>query len=242
MRIDATTGEVTRAMVRGDAELEARKALLEELSQSVIAGDQTRAQAAAKDWLHRGWPAREAVWAGLVAGMRRVGQQFVRRECFLPQTLISAEVMYSGLDLLRPALLAELPPEAQGRVLMGAVAGDSYRLGETMIEILAEAGGFAVVRWGESSVAEHLAEELTEGAPRLIGIFPVTQANGELVKEVLRCLEARNRDLRIVIGGTVVECQAAAELVDRTNSHNARDALAQAVGLACSLVPEAQDY
>ena len=55
-------------------------------------------------------PAGDILQRGLVAGMNVVGEQFRRREIFLPEVLLSARAMYAGLDLLKPHLARDGVP------------------------------------------------------------------------------------------------------------------------------------
>lgn len=211
--------------------------LLESMRRGVVDSEVDRVQAAVEEWGARELPPLEAVWQGLVPGMRSVGRDFAAHQTFLPEALFSLEAVYSGLALLEPAL--ESPPDdGKKLMLLGSVAGDAYGLAETFVETLSAAGGFSVVRWGETSDAQRLAETVCAREPDTIGVFPLTRSNGGLAKETLRGLQLRGLDPLLILGESRVRCASALDLVDAACSANARDALAQAILLACGLATD----
>ena len=81
---------------------------------------------------------------GLLAGMAVVGEQFKRRDIFLPDVLMAAKAMYAGLDLLKPLIVKEGIPTV-GRVVIGTVQGDLHDIGKNLVAIMLKGAGFEVI-------------------------------------------------------------------------------------------------
>src|SRR5512139_2508457 len=90
---------------------------------------------------------------GLIAGMNTVGEQFRRREIFLPDVLLAARAMYAGLDVLKPHLASE-GVVSRGKVVLGTVKGDLHDIGKNLVGILLKGAGFEVIDLGHDVAPE----------------------------------------------------------------------------------------
>src|SRR5216117_3388110 len=68
--------------------------------------------------LGRGWTPYRTLTEALVEGMRIVGEDFRDGILFVPEVLLAANAMKSGMFILRP-LLAETGAEPVGKVVIG---------------------------------------------------------------------------------------------------------------------------
>jgi 5-methyltetrahydrofolate--homocysteine methyltransferase len=91
--------------------------------------------------------AEEILNGGLVKGMNAVSEKFKNNEIFIPEVLISARAMSSGLEILKP-LLAEANVISKGKVVIGTVKGDLYDIGKNIVAMLLQGAGFDVVDLG----------------------------------------------------------------------------------------------
>jgi len=92
--------------------------LLSEISESLERGEDERVGELVRQALAERVAPLEILNQGLIAGMDVVGDQFRKREIFLPDVLLAARAMYAGLDLLKPLLAREGVPSA-GRIVLG---------------------------------------------------------------------------------------------------------------------------
>ena len=99
------------------------------LKEAIINGDDKEVEAQVRKALDSGTAASDVMANGLIAGMRVVGQRFRAGEMFLPEVLLSAEVMHKGLDILNP-LLAKSGHTRLGKVVIGTVEGDIHDIGK----------------------------------------------------------------------------------------------------------------
>ena len=87
--------------------------------------------------LDRDWGPDKVLAEALVEGMRIVGIDFRDGILFVPEVLLSANAMKSGMEVLRP-LLAETGAEPVGKVVIGTVKGDIHDIGKNLVAMMME--------------------------------------------------------------------------------------------------------
>ena len=97
--------------------------------------------------LDRGFAAQQVLDDALVEGMRIVGIDFRDGILFVPEVLLSANAMKSGMALLRP-LLAETGAKPIGTIVIGTVKGDIHDIGKNLVAMMMEGAGFDVIDLG----------------------------------------------------------------------------------------------
>ena len=101
----------------------------EALRQAVLSGDESRVVELSKSLLSEGKEPLEIVNEGLIGGMNIVGPKFKRGEMYVPEVLMSAKAMSSGLDIAKTVLTdVEIPPRA---LSSSTVEGDLHDIGKT---------------------------------------------------------------------------------------------------------------
>ena len=80
-------------------------------------------------------------------GMRIVGLDFRDGILFVPEVLLAANAMKSGMAILRP-LLAETGAKPIGKVVIGTVKGDIHDIGKNLVGMMLEGAGFEVIDLG----------------------------------------------------------------------------------------------
>ena len=96
---------------------------LEEIYQNVIDGQAPAVEAGVQAALGEGVAADVILKQALIAAMDEVGKRFEEGDFFVPEMLIAARAMQTGLGILRPHLV-EGGIEAAGKVAIGTVQGD----------------------------------------------------------------------------------------------------------------------
>ena len=119
----------------------------EALRQAVLSGDESRVVELSKSLLSEGKEPLEIVNEGLIGGMNIVGPKFKRGEMYVPEVLMSAKAMSSGLDIAKTVLTDVEIPSA-GTVVIGTVEGDLHDIGKNLVAIMVESSGFKIVNLG----------------------------------------------------------------------------------------------
>ena len=92
-------------------------------------------------------PADKILSDGLLAGMSIIGEKFKNNEVYVPEVLIAARAMNTGMQVLRP-LLTEDGVKANGRVCIGTVKGDRHDIGKNLVRMMMEGKGLEVIDLG----------------------------------------------------------------------------------------------
>ena len=152
--------------------------------------------------LGRGWSPDRVLNDALVEGMRIVGIDFRDGILFVPEVLLAANAMKSGMTILRP-LLAETGAERIGKVVIGTVKGDIHDIGKNLVAMMLEGAGFEVVDLGINTDAEKFIAALNEHEPEILGMSALLTTTMPYMKVVID--ELKNRGLRdkviVLVGG-----------------------------------------
>ena len=138
----------------------------------------------------------------LIDGMTEVGQLFENGEYFVPEMLVSARAMKTGLEILRP-LLIEDAVEPVGRVVIGTVRGDMHDIGKNMVATMLRGVGFEVVDLGINITVEDFVDNIERHRPDILGMSALLTTTMPEMKKVIDMLAARGlRDrVKVIVGG-----------------------------------------
>jgi 5-methyltetrahydrofolate--homocysteine methyltransferase len=178
---------------------------LKEISQAVISGDAAKVKDLTNTALDAGVVAEEIVNDGLIAGMNVIGTRFKAREIFIPEVLMAAQALYSGLDLVRP-LLSEGDASRFGKCIIGTVKGDVHDIGKNLVIMMLEGAGFEVIDAGIDVTPEKFVQMVKEHKPGVLGLSALLTTTMPLMKQTIAALqEAGLRDsVKVIIGGAPV--------------------------------------
>ena len=151
--------------------------------------------------LGRGWTPYEVLTKALVEGMTIVGIDFRDGILFVPEVLMAANAMKSGMTILRP-LLAETGAPRVGSMVIGTVKGDIHDIGKNLVSMMLEGAGFDVVDIGINNPVENYLEALEEHKPDILGMSALLTTTMPYMKVVIDALVEKGiRDDYIVLVG-----------------------------------------
>jgi len=151
--------------------------------------------------LGRGWGPDRVLNDALVEGMRIVGVDFRDGILFVPEVLLAANAMKSGMAILRP-LLAETGAKPIGTVVMGTVKGDIHDIGKNLVAMMLEGAGFEVVDLGINTDADKFIAALEQHRADILGMSALLTTTMPYMKVVVDELKKRGiRDDYIVLVG-----------------------------------------
>ncbi len=180
------------------------------LKEAIIGGEETVVEAEVNKSLAEGADAGDIMSNGLIGGMGVVGKQFSSGEMFLPEVLLSAEVMHKGLAILNP-LLAKAGKKGLGKIVIGTVEGDIHDIGKRIVGFLLEGNGFEVTDLGVDVNADAFIKAIEENQPDVLGMSALLTTTMPHMGEIINLLKERNlRDkVKVIIGGASVNEQFA---------------------------------
>jgi len=188
-------------------------AVLQQVYDGVLNGDQAAVMAGVKKALDAGFEPGLILNEAMVSAMGEVGRLFEEGEYFVPEMLISARAMQGGLGVLRPQLVkADYKPI--GKVAIGTVKGDLHDIGKNLVSMMLEGASFDVVDLGTDVTPEKFIDAIQNQKVNIIGmsaLLTTTMPNMKVTIEAIKAAGLRDQ-VKIMVGGAPVTEQYAREI------------------------------
>jgi len=179
--------------------------IFKEIADEVLKGNSDSVEVLTNKALSQDISAEDILNNGLVAGMDIVSEKFKNNEIFIPEVLISAKSMYSGLGILKP-LLAESNVKSKGKVVIGTVKGDLHDIGKNIVAMLLQGAGFDVVDLGADVPKEKFLEFVKEEQADILGMSALLTTTMIFMKDIIEMLKnaGLRENVKVIIGGAPV--------------------------------------
>ncbi len=175
---------------------------------------------------------------GLFPGFNLQGERFSAQIIFIPEMLITARAMKTGLALIRP-LLAKAAEKPLGTFVMGTVLGDMHDIGQSIVTIMLENSGFRVINLGTDVHPDRFIETAKAEKADLVGFSALLSTTVYYQKVTIEefAKAGHRKKVHILIGGAPTSTEWASECgADGWG----KDAI-EAVNLARKLVKEPRE-
>jgi len=206
--------------------------LLEELYTAILEGQRDVAKEMVELSMQEGLDPADVLDA-MVKAMGEVGRLFEEGEYFVPEMLIAARAMKTGMEILKPRLVdADIQPV--GKIIAGTVKGDLHDIGKNLVCMMLEGAGFQVVDLGTDVSPEAFVAAVNEHQPDFMAmsaLLTTTMPSMQSTIEALKTAGLRDH-VKVLIGGAPIN-NAYAEKIGADGY--AQDA-SRAVKLAKSLI------
>ena len=177
---------------------------LKELYTAILEGQRDEAKEYVEAALRAGVPAGEVLDV-MVNAMGEVGELIEEGEYFVPEMLIAARAMKTGMEILKPELVgADIQPI--GKIVAGTVKGDLHDIGKNLVCMMLEGAGFQVVDLGTDVSPEAFIAAVQEHQPDFVAmsaLLTTTMPNMETTITALNAAGLRGA-VRVLIGGAPV--------------------------------------
>ena len=159
---------------------------------------------AVKEAVEKGIDPLEAIDI-LTSTLREIGEKFDRMEIFIPELMMAAEAMKTGLAILEP-LLQKGAVKTRGTIVIGTVEGDIHDIGKTIVATFLTGAGFKVIDIGVDRTISEFAEAVEKYNPDVVGVSALMTTTMSMQEELISYFKKRGiRDkTKIIIGGAVV--------------------------------------
>lgn len=148
---------------------------------------------------------------GLIGAMDVVGEQFGDGLLFIPELLVAAETMKTGLEVLRP-LLADSDIKDRGTVAIGTVQGDLHDIGKNLVSMMVEGAGFTVVDLGVDVPADRFLRTAQETRPQVVAMSALLTTSMPNMRRCIELLSEADIDAKMIVGGAPVNQRYADEI------------------------------
>jgi len=206
---------------------------LEQISRAVVEGDREATISGVQAALEANIDPHTILQGALIPAMSDVGRLFEQGEYFVPEMLIAARAMKSGLELLKPLMIgADIKP--RGRIALGTVQGDLHDIGKNLVGIMLEGAGFEVYDMGTDVPVDRVVEVIKTEQVDLIGLSALLTTTMPMMESTIQSIsEAGIRDqVKVMIGGAPIT----QEYADKIGADGFAPDASQATRLAVELI------
>jgi len=180
------------------------KALLNELSDAVVAGNVQKARKVAERVVSEGLSASVAL-DKMMEAMRVVDKKYVRKEYFTVDVAAASTAMREAFKVLEPYLRVK-PAGMEGRVVIGALEGNIQGLGKDIVAAALRSAGFHVVDMGVNVSPETFVDSAIREKAQVIAISVSVNETVPYLKDVVNALRQKriSSNIKTIIGGWAV--------------------------------------
>ncbi len=194
-----------------------------DLFAAVTAGKRNDVKRIVDELLTQGVQAEDMVVQTMIPAMREVGDRFSRNEIFVPEMLIAARAMQTGLTILEP-ILAERGHQPLGKVAIGTVKGDLHDIGKNLVAMMLKGAGYEVLDLGVDCDESAYERGVADGATVVL-VSALLTTTMPYMKRVVDQFGDRP-GIKVILGGAPVTQQYADELGADGYGKDANDAVA----------------
>ena len=174
---------------------------LKVLYQKVVDGQIAETEAGVRAALDSGVEPGEILDQALIAAIEEVGRLYEAGEFFMPEMMVAAHAMKSGMKILKPYLVrAEV--KSACKVGIGTVKGDLHDIGKNLVAMMLEGSGCEVIDLGVD-VAPEIFVQAAQSGIQIIGmsaLITTTMGNMGTTIEALKTAGLRDK-VKVIIGG-----------------------------------------
>ncbi len=177
---------------------------LEEICQRLMEGQTLQLKESIQTALDEGVEAGEILDRGLIPGMDVLGQQFEKREVYVPELLLAARAMLAAIEMLQSHLTEAKTDVAKAKVALGTVQGDIHNIGKNLVGIMLTGSGFEVHDLGIDIPPQGFVDAAKEGAG-LVCMSSLLVTSLPFMKATIEALhEAGLKGVKTMVGGATV--------------------------------------
>ncbi len=184
-------------------EEEAKEERLDAIYNAVMDYDDLACAPAVREALDDGIDVYKILDDALIAAMDEIGGMFSDGTIFVPEMLMAARAMKSGLNVLRPILTQTgLPPK--GRVMLATVQGDVHDIGKNLVGMMLEGAGYEVFDLGVNQTKEQIIDQAEALQPNVVGLSALLTTSMPAMAKTVAAFKEKSLPYPVVIGGAPV--------------------------------------
>jgi methanogenic corrinoid protein MtbC1 len=136
--------------------------------------------------------------------MQVVGERYQEGTYFLPELIMSGEMLRKIGEVLKPLLAAKTDQTKKlGIVVLGTVRGDIHDIGKDIVGFMLEVNGFQVYDLGIDQPEEAFVKAVQAHKPQVLALSGFLSVAFDSMKSTIEQVEAAGlrKDLKVIIGG-----------------------------------------
>jgi len=176
---------------------------LAELAAALERGDRDTVVRLVQEAIKEGVRPEQVLDKGLIVGMESIGRKFKANEVYVPEVLIAARAMASGMQILEPLLTASgIKP--RGKVVVGTVKQDLHDIGKNLVAMMLKGGGYQVTDVGVDVDPAKFVEAAKKVDADIVAISALLTTTMPNMKAVVDVLKQAGLKVKVMIGGAPV--------------------------------------
>ena len=184
---------------------------LEKIKEQVIAGSVKNVKEYTDIAVAEGLDVSTILNDGLIAGMNVIGALFKNNEVYVPEVLMAARAMHTGLAVIKP-LIVSAGIKEKGVVAIGTVKGDMHDIGKNLVIMMLEGAGYKVIDLGIDTPAEKFLQVVEEQHPQVIGLSALLTTTMPQMQGTVEKLKKYGDRIKIVVGGAPITAKFAKDI------------------------------
>lgn len=193
---------------------------LNALREAIVEMQENTALSLTKQYLEEGVNPVE-LFGAYQEALEEIGRRFEQQIYFIPELIMSGEMMKSASELIKPHLTeTDDSSKKLGKILMATVEGDIHDIGKNIATMMMEITGFDVKDIGVDVPIGTIIDEAEAFGADIIGLSGLLTLAFEPMKKVVDTLNERGlRDrYKVIIGG--------GQMDERVQNYTGADAFA----------------
>ncbi len=163
--------------------------------------------------------------------MQIIGDKFEIGEYFLPELIISGDILSNITDQLKPFLQGDGTKEKLGKVVFGTVAGDIHDIAKDIVISMLDVNGFEVIDLGVDVSAQRFVEAVQEHQAEIVGLSGFLTLAIEPMRDTVAAIKGAGlTNVKVMIGGGPINELVCEDTGADAWGANAMDAVAIAKG------------
>jgi len=209
--------------------LQNQEKLITELRDAFVNIDSSRVKELLNKAIEQSVSPRDIIERAIRQGADEVGRKYEACEYFLPELVMSGEMMKEAIETLRPRMQAE-GATSSGRIAFGTVKGDLHDIGKNIVISMLSVAGFDITDLGVDVPSERFVSEVKEKELDILcmsSLLTHTMPELKTVIEELKKNELRNK-VKVMVGGRPVTQEYAESIEADAYGRDAYEAVTRA--------------
>lgn len=185
--------------------------IIQDIKGQVIEGSGRKVKELVQQAVSQGVEIATIVNEGLIGGMTYIGDKFKKNEVYVPEVLMAARAMQSGMDIVKP-LIAQAGVKDKGVIIIGAVKGDLHDIGTNLVTMMLQGAGYKVINLGIDITTEKFIEAIEEYKPDIVGLAALLTSTMPDMQATVNDLKPYRDKIKIMVGGAPVTAEFAREI------------------------------
>lgn len=138
----------------------------------------------------------------VIPALNTVGEQFEKKEIYLPKLLMSAEAAQAAFEQVKKKIGTSSATKCE--VILATVKGDIHDIGKNIVKLLLENYGFKVTDLGKDVPPEKIAAAAVKSGAKLVGLSALMTTTVPAMEETIKLLKQAAPGCKTVVGGAVL--------------------------------------